>query len=502
MKLNKITMALSATVCGLLLGSSLCFAEAHAGKNTQDSGVLAVDSKLSFHYMAQYRNEKDKMNKDDVYPTKATSKTLKHDEKRDFSHGAGFNFDTGYLNDILGAEFGATFVNPLYVKKGLDAVHAPTTMKGTAPNQEKDGGETFAKLQQVYLKSHYVYNDIELKAGYGVTQRNLLTFKDCTSKIANANSYGYDLSATGEGLTAYYTSILGGSKNNNSKFVTRLQQDASNKFGNIDLDSGLYITGLSYEFEGLTLGLEYGMGRVKYKTSATATDKKKFNDDRYLVKLGYNFDLDEGVSVALDARYGHNKLSATGVDDLKSSFYNFNATVNYENAFVTVGYSKVKDGKYYTKYFNDEFKSLGSSASFDCSTSLEEDYNLKDEQAFLVKAGYDFTAVGVDGLKAEAWFAKGSDAKIGDVKLEDFSRKEFGVKLGYDFQEDLKGLKLAYKFAHYDASANLPGSKFDNTIKDINGNTDLDLAVSALGKDLNKYNEHRITLSYAYDMWK
>ena len=481
MKLNKITMALSATVCGLLLGSSLCFAEAHDNKNAQDSGVLAVDSKLSFHYMAQYRNEKDKRKDSDT-------KIIPHTEKNDFSHGAGFNFDTGYLNDILGAEFGATFVNPLYVKKGLHAVHAPT--KGTHPNQ--DGGETFAKLQQVYLKSHYVYNDIELKAGYGVTQRNLLTFKDCTSKIASANSYGYDLSATGEGLTAYFTSILGGSTNNDTKFVTSLQQDVRDKSGFAGkIDSGLYISGLSYEFEGLTLGLEYGMGRIKFKDVQPSTDTK-INDDRYLVKLGYNFDLDEGVSVALDARYGHNKFTVTNLDDMKSSFYNFNATVNYESAFVTVGYSKVKDGKYNSKYFIGMIPSLGSSASFDCSTSLEEDYNLENEQAFLVKVGYDFTAVGVDGFKAETWFAKGSDAKINGKDLKDFSRKEFGVKLGYDFQEDLKGLKLAYKFAHYDASADIDNST---------GLTRTNIT-SVLGKDFNKYNEHRITLSYAYDMWK
>ena len=495
MKLNKITMALSATVCGLLLGSSLCFAEAHDNKNAQDSGVLAVDSKLSFHYMAQYRNEKDKRKTTD-------NKTLPHVEKNDFSHGAGFNFDTGYLNDILGAEFGATFVNPLYVKKGLDAVHAPTTIKGTPAG--KDGGETFAKLQQVYLKSHYVYNDIELKAGYGVTQRNLLTFKDCTSKIASANSYGYDLSATGEGLTAYFTSILGGSTNNDTKFVTSLQQDVIDTFGFAGkIDSGLYISGLSYEFEGLTLGLEYGMGRLKFKNVSPSTDAK-FNDDRYFVKLGYNFDLDEGVSVALDARYGHNKTSfdentpvigISGVKTkLKSSFYNFNATVNYESAFVTVGYSKVKDGKYNTKYFLGGLNSLGSSASFDCSTSLEEDCNLENEQAFLVKVGYDFTAVGVDGFKAETWFAKGSDAKLAGVKIEDFSRKEFGAKLCYDFQEDLKGLKLAYKFAHYDASAD---------IAKTNANLPTGLTVDTfLRKDLNKYNEHRVTLSYAYDMWK
>jgi hypothetical protein len=493
MKLNKIAMALSATVYGVLLGNmSLCFAEAHDNKNVKDGEVLAVDSKLNFHYMAQYRNEADKR-KD------ADAKTLAHTEKNDFSHGAGFNFDTGYLNDILGAEFGATFVNPLYVKKDTSAVHAPNSKATLAEN---DGGETFAKIQQAYLKSHYVYNDIELKAGYGVTQRNLLTFKDCTSKIASGNSYGYDISATGEGLTAYFTSILGGSKNNNTKFVTSLQQDAVTKAKSIDpkhtggIDSGLYITGLNYEFEGLTLGLEYGMGRVKFKEITASTDVK-VNDDRYLVKLGYKFDLDEGVALALDARYGHNKLSLDNmptIADQKSSFYNFNATVSYESAFVTVGYSKIRDGKYEDKYFRGMFPSLGSSASFDCSLNLEEEYNLENEQAFLVKVGYDLTAVGVDGLKAETWFAKGSDAKLNGVELKDFSRKEFGVKLCYDFQEDLKGLKLAYKFAHYDASADIAGSSTPDLPAATIENT--------LGSDLNKYNEHRVTVSYAYDMWK
>ncbi len=99
------------------------------------------------------------------------------------------------------------------------------------------------------------------------------------------------------------------------------------------------ILGGNYSYEGLELTAEYG-------------ESKELIEQLFL-KAGYSFELDDMSSVDMDVRYGKSKangdLAAADDEigaDYKAKYYNLNATYNYGNAYVGLGYNKTKDGDY------------------------------------------------------------------------------------------------------------------------------------------------------------
>jgi hypothetical protein len=228
--------------------------------------------------------------------------------------------------------------------------------------------------------------------------------------------------------------------------------------GGEDIDY-LNIFGASYDFgNGFSVQGEYG------------------NSEDYLEVLNfilaYSVPLDDHITLDLDLRYGEQeedgkafRASRGGAmygamyKGFESSYYNVNATLSFRNGtYVTAGFAEVQDGDWDVNLFDE------SHGVWQSSTSLLNDMVRKDEQSWIVGAGYDFANVNVPGLTLDLWYARGSDwdkddagAGAGTASRPYDREDERGLQLDYACQGALKGFKVRWLWE----DAYLDGSGID-----------------------------------------
>ncbi len=390
-------------------------AAAVAATSVQASESLTMDPSLTFTYKNYYFDENNK----------GAGATSGHD----WSHALIADFDTGYVNGLVGAVVTAGYAGPLDVDSGF----ATNVAGGSDDNQD----DAISGFQQAYLKAQHSFSGVDFEGTVGVKKRSTETYSDSGSRILAASSTGYDLSVGFEGVNAYFTEITGVSERDASTL-------SGDFYGNgVKLDY-LRIVGASYSYEGLDLAAEYG-------------NSKDYAKQTFL-KAGYGFELDDMSSVELDVRYGRVK-SDQPFNDAKAKYYNLNATYNYDNAYVAFGYNNTKDGDYNSDYFDGEHD------KFNSSLSLWEDYAEEGEKAYVLSAGYNFADQGFSGLTWDVWYGKGTDAK----QINDFKRNEYGSYVNYAFDGALEGLSVAWFYTNYRAR----GDVQDNST--LGGLSDLDI---------------------------
>ncbi|WP_422462421.1 OprD family outer membrane porin [Endozoicomonas sp. ALB115] len=396
-------------------------ATAVAATSVQASEAVTMDPSLTFTYKNFYWKEDGKNGSGHVGDGDY--------DRKEWVHGLIADFDTGYVNDLVGAVVTAGYAGPLSIKKEY----------GTASNVPggSDGkGDGISGFQQAYLKTKTTFSGVELAGTVGVKKRSTETYSDSGSRVLAASSTGYDLSVGFEGANAYITEITSVSERN----ASTLNGDLS---GNGDKVDYLRILGANYSYEGLDLAAEYGNSKGLVKQT--------------FLKAGYGFELDDMSSVDLDVRYGKAKSDESG-NDAKAKYYNLNATYNYGNAYVGLGYNKTKDGDYNSDYID------GEHGKFNSSLSLWADYAEEGEKAYVVSAGYNFADQGLSGLTLDVWYAKGDDAD----EIEDFKRREYGSYVSYAFDGSLEGLSLAWLYTNYRAQGDTSESLGDLSNQDVN----------------------------------
>ncbi len=380
-------------------------AAAVAATSVQASEAVTMDPSLTFTYKNYYFHTSDK--------EPGGQKT------NDWSHALIADFDSGYVNDLVGAVVTAGYAGPLDVDPG-----AATNVPGGADGK----GDAISGFQQAYLKAKHSFSGVDFDGTVGVKKRGLETYSDSGSRVLSASSTGYDLSVGVEDASLYFTEITGFSERTQSGLSFDLDDGNGNTVENIRIFGG------NYSYEGLDLVAEYG-------------ESKELIEQLFL-KAGYSFELDDMSSVDLDARYGKSKangrLAANDAEigaDYKAKYYNLNAAYNYGNAYVGLGYNKTKDGDYIDAYAD------GNMDNFNSSLAQWEDYSLAGEKAYVVSGGYNFADQGLEGLSWDVWYAKGDDAE----EISDFKRREYGSYVSYAFDGSLEGLSLAWLYVNYRA---------------------------------------------------
>ncbi|WP_066016458.1 OprD family outer membrane porin [Endozoicomonas atrinae] len=392
-------------------------AAAVAATSVQASEAVTMDPSLTFTYKNFYWNEKDKTGDDTGY------------DRKEWVHGLVADFDTGYVNDLVGAVVTAGYAGPLSVK-------ANSEFKTNVPAGPDGKGDDISGFQQAYLKARTTFSGVDLAGTVGVKKRSTETYSDSGSRVLGASSTGYDLSVGFEGANLYFTEITGFSDRNESA----LSNDLTKNDG-AEIVENIRILGGNYSFEGLDLAAEYG--------NSKDTVKQTF------LKAAYGFELDDMSSVDLDVRYGKVKSDETG-DDYKAKYYNLNATYNYGNAYVGLGYNKTKDGDYDPNYVD------GNNDSLNSSLSQWENYTEEGEKAYLVNAGYNFADQGLEGLSWDVWYAKGDDAD----NIDGFKRREYGSYVSYAFDGSLEGLSVAWLYTNYRAEGTVTDGETLDTLYD------------------------------------
>ena len=372
-------------------------AAAVAATSVQASEAVTMDPSLTLTYKNYYFHSDDK--------------SAGGEKANDWSHAVIADFDSGYVNDLVGAVVTAGYAGAL----DNDDYFTNVPQKGA-----ENKGDDISGFQQAYLKAKHTFSGVDLAGTVGVKQRSTETYSDSGSRVLAASSYGYDLSVGFEGANVYFTEITGFSDRNQQSFKSELSDGEG---GTVD---NLRIFGANYSYEGLDLAAEYG-------------NSKDFVKQTFL-KAAYGFELDDMSSVDMDVRYGKVKSDEAGNDE-QAKYYNLNAAYNYGNAYVGLGYNKTKDGDYDPHYFD------GNSDNFNSSLSQWENYAEEGEKAYVVSGGYNFADQGLEGLSWDVWYAKGDDAD----NIDNFKRREYGSYVSYAFDGSLEGLSLAWLYVNYRA---------------------------------------------------
>ncbi|USE34495.1 OprD family outer membrane porin [Endozoicomonas sp. SCSIO W0465] len=398
-----------------------------AAASVQASEAVTVDPSLTFTYKNYYWKE--------------TAKDDNGYDRNEWAHGLVADFDSGYVNDLVGAVVTAGYAGPLKIKEGFN--YSASNVAGSYIDDDLDGdndtlvdSHSISGFQQAYLKAKHTFSGVDLAGTVGVKKRSTETYADSGSRILGASSTGYDLSVSFEGASLYFTEITGFSGRNDSSFSNDLSDGYGNKVENVR------IFGSNYSYEDLDLAAEYG-------------ESKELIQQLFL-KAAYSFELDGVSSIDLDARYGKSEANGDLASsnepeigaDYEAQYYNLNATYSYGNAYVGVGYNKTKDGDYIDRYVD------GNNDSFNSSLAQWEDYSLAGEKAYLVNGGYNFSDQGLEGLSWDVWFAKGTDAK----EINNFKRREYGSYISYAFDGSLEGLSLAWLYVNYRADGSVDDS--------------------------------------------
>ncbi len=379
-------------------------AAAVAATSVQASEAVTMDPSLTFTYKNYYFDTKNK--------------DAGEQSGHDWSHALIADFDSGYVNDLVGAVVTAGYAGPLDIDPTF-ATHVPGGSDGE--------GDAISGFQQAYLKAKHSFSGVDFAGSVGVKKRSLETYSDSGSRVLAASSNGYDLSVGFEGADFYFTEITGFSGRNQSTLTADLDDGTGEAVDHVRIFGG------NYSYEGLDLVAEYG-------------ESKELLEQLFL-KAGYSFELDDVSSVDLDVRYGKSEANgslAANNDigaDYKSKYYNLNANYNYGNAYVGVGYNKTKDGDFIDQYVD------GQNDNFNSSLAQWEDYSLAGEKAYVVNGGYNFADQGLEGLSWDVWYAKGDDAE----EINDFKRREYGSYVSYAFDGSLEGLSLAWLYVNYRA---------------------------------------------------
>lgn len=387
------------TLAKSALGAAV--AAAVAATSVQASEAVTMDPSLTFTYKNYYF---DSNNKDDA-----------NKSGHDWSHALIADFDSGYVNDLVGAVVTAGYAGPLDVDSG-SATNVAVGSDGE--------GDAISGFQQAYLKAKHSFSGVDFEGTVGVKKRDLETYSDSGSRVLSASSTGYDLSVGVEGANLYFTEITGFSERNQSGLSFDLDDGTGRAVENIRIFGG------NYSHEDLDLVMEYG--------------ESKDLIQQLFLKAAYGFELDYMSSVDLDVRYGKSEANgrlASNDPDYEAKYYNLNATYNYGNAYVGVGYNKTKDGDFIDQYVD------GYNDNFNSSLAQWEDYSLDGEKAYLVSGGYNFADQGLAGLSWDVWYAKGTDAK----EINDFKRSEYASYISYEFDGSLEGLSLAWLYVNYRA---------------------------------------------------
>ena len=133
--MKKITL-LSAAIAAIVASHSVQAAES-----------ITIDPSLKLTYKNFYWTGKDK--------AKDNNKTYRDE----WVHGVIADFDTGYINDVLGVVMTAGFAEVIDAKDGIKYTSVGSSRKSNGES-EANG---IAGMQQLYLKAKYTLGEVDLE---------------------------------------------------------------------------------------------------------------------------------------------------------------------------------------------------------------------------------------------------------------------------------------------------------------------------------------------------
>ncbi len=341
-------------------------------------------------------------------------------DRREWVQAVIADYKSGYFMDMVGFDLSAGGAWGL-----SDEMEGGSSNNCRATNLPKSGNDNnkcdtndIGGVHQAYAKFKAGSDDVKFNANFGKKKRKFKTYSDSGSRALPSGSYGLEADLDVYGLDLYAANITGFSPRQQSYF----KDDLTNGTDQIDY---LRIFGAKYDFD-FGLGLHAELNR--------SDDYLKQN--WYQAK--YDLDLGSDMNLALIGRYGKQEDNGDLYGgEHESKFYDLVAELEMGALGLRAGYTKVSDGAWDTENFDEDHGKWTSNAS------NHYDFNAEDEKTWVVGASYDFAEVGVEGLNAELYYAKGTDGQSGGSDIGD--RWERGTLISYEFGGDLKGLNVEWE---------------------------------------------------------
>jgi hypothetical protein len=213
-------------------------------------------------------------------------------------------------------------------------------------------------------------------------------------------------------------------------YITKIKERNADQFKSMSQDAGADVK----------RGVAVGGGNVSYKGFQFGAIDYYSNDiiNIFYTEGSYKLHVTDRLGLLFSAQWTDQR--STGDDLLKGFSFSSNqlglkADISYGGALLTFGYTHTNSG--------EDMQNPWS--GYPGYTSVQvQDFNRAGEEAFMVKASYDFTRLGLEGVTAYALFVHGWD-RVASVANEN----EFNADIQWRPQwKFLKGLWFRGRYAN------------------------------------------------------
>jgi hypothetical protein len=218
-------------------------------------------------------------------------------------------------------------------------------------------------------------------------------------------------------------------------YITKIKERNSDRFvwmsqdAGADVKRGVVVGGSAVSYKGFTLGA------IDYYSSDII--------NIFYTEGSYKLPLTDRLGLLFSAQFTDQR--STGDDKLKGFSFSTNqfglkTDASYGGAVLTLGYTHTNSG--------DDMQSPWSGYPGYSSVQVQ-DFNRANEEAFMVKASYDFTRLGLQGVTAYALYVHGWDRIDPATKLSVANENEFNADVQWRPQwKFLKGLWFRARYAN------------------------------------------------------
>jgi outer membrane porin, OprD family len=219
-------------------------------------------------------------------------------------------------------------------------------------------------------------------------------------------------------------------------YITKIKERNDDNFKWMSLDAGAEVK----------RGVFVGGGNVSYKGFSFGAIEYYSDDilNIFYTEGSYKLHVTDRLGLLFTAQFSDQR--STGDDLLTGASFDTNqvglkSDVSYGGAILTFGYTKVTSRQ-------ADMQSPWS--GYPGYTSVQvQDFNRAGEDAFMVKASYDFTGLGLEGVTAYALFVHGWNRVNPTTKASVANENEFDADIQYRPQwKFLKGLWFRTRYAN------------------------------------------------------
>jgi hypothetical protein len=218
-------------------------------------------------------------------------------------------------------------------------------------------------------------------------------------------------------------------------YITKIKERNSERFVPMSQDAGADVK----------RGVAVGGGNVSYK-GFTFGAINYYSDDIiniFYTEGSYKLPVTDRLGLLFSAQFTDQR--STGDDLLKGSSFSTNqlgmkSDISYGGAVLTLGYVHTNSG--------DDMQNPWSGHPGYTSVQVQ-DFNRANEESFIVKASYDFTRLGLEGVTAYALFVHGWDRVNPTTNASVANENEFDADIQWRPQwKFVKGLWFRARYAN------------------------------------------------------